>query len=251
MNRVNVKLTLSYDGTNYFGFQTQESGNAVADKLISSISKIEGENVEITCAGRTDSGVHAEGQVVNFFTSKVKLNENSWRDAINSSLPKDIQVIEAEFVPDTFNARTSACFREYWYKIVNAPVMPPLSVRFALHYKYPLDLELMKKYCPELLGEQDFTVFSAVTDTNISKKRFVYSASLEKDEDIVTFKITANAYLHNMIRIIVGTFLKFQKEKRPPEEIKKILLSRDRTLAGPTISPKGLVFKKVYYPDDL
>ena len=159
--------------------------------------------------------------------------------------------MEVSFVPDDFDARNTAVFREYWYKIINAYSISALDIRYALHYRDKIDYDLLKSYCPVLLGEQDFTAFSASTDQSISKKRFVYSASFIKSGDEFVFKIIANAYLHNMIRIIVGTFLKLQKEKFSFEELKKIISSKKRIFAGPTISPKGLVFKKVYYPSDI
>jgi tRNA pseudouridine38-40 synthase len=249
MKSNNVKITLSYDGTDYFGFQSQAGGNTIADKLIKAIKKIEGEPPAITCAGRTDAGVHAEGQVVNFFTKRMRMDETNWLSGINSSLPDDIRVLKCEFVPETFSARNSAYYREYWYTIINAPVISALKNRYALHYRYPVDIGLMNEYCAEILGEKNFTAFSASTDSSISKNRFVRSALVENAGGEIVFKIVANAFLHKMIRIIVGTFLRLQKENAPASEVKKIMLSADRTISGPTAPPNGLVFKRVYYEE--
>jgi tRNA pseudouridine38-40 synthase len=245
----NVKLILSYDGTDYFGFQTQLSGNTIADKLIRAVEKINGCKTEIRCAGRTDTGVHAEGQVVNFFTENTRMNEDNWLQAINSILPHDIRVLKSEIVDENFDARNSAFYREYWYHIMNSYSISALDNRYAIQYKYPMNIELLKSYCPVMLGEQNFTSFSAITDQSISKKRFVHKAEIEKNNDLVIFKIIANAFLHKMIRTVIGTFLILQKENRPASDLKRIIEAKDRNMAGPTFSPKGLVLKKVYYEE--
>ena len=245
--RNNVKLVLSYDGTDYFGFQTQASGNTIADKLIKAIEKINGYKTEIRCAGRTDTGVHAEGQVVNFFTVNTGMDEDNWLQALNSLLPYDIRVLNCELVDENFDARNSAFYREYWYHIINSNSISALSNRYAIHYKYPMNIELLKSYCPVMLGEQNFTSFSAITDQSLSKKRFVHKAEIEKKSDLVIIKIIANAFLHKMIRTVVGTFLNLQRENAPALELKKIIEAKDRNMAGPTFSSKGLVLKKVYY----
>lgn len=247
--RNNVKLILSYDGTNYYGFQSQESGNTIADKLIYALEKINGCKTGIRCAGRTDSGVHAEGQVVNFFTGIVKMNADNWLQALNSILPQDIRVLKCELVDEKFDARDSAFYREYWYHIINAPSISALSNRYAAHYYYPMNIELLKSYCPMLIGEKNFTSFSAITDQSVSKKRFVLKAEIEKNNDLVIFKIIANAFLHKMIRTVIGTFLILQRENKGASELKKIIDAQDRALAGPTFTPKGLVLKKVYYEE--
>ena len=245
--RNNVKLILSYDGTDYFGFQSQSSGNTIADKLIYVLEKINGIKTEIRCAGRTDTGVHAEGQVVNFFTEKTGIKEASWISAINSMLPKDIRVVNCEFVDEKFDARNSAFYREYWYQITNATSISALENRYFLLYKYSINLNLLKEYCSVLLGENDFTSFAASTDSSLSKNRYVHKAVVEKIKNHVIIKIIANAFLHKMIRTIVGTFLKLQAENAPPSKLKIILDAKDRNLAGPTFPAKGLVLKKVYY----
>ncbi|HPO49127.1 MAG TPA: tRNA pseudouridine(38-40) synthase TruA [Spirochaetota bacterium] len=247
----NIKLVLSYDGTDFCGFQMQKNLRTVASELDKALSTINGKKINFTCSGRTDTGVHAEGQVINFYTEKENMSEFNWICALNSYLPRDIRVIDASFVPLEFNARRSTLFREYQYFIVNEKTISALWYRYASLYFYEeLDIDLLQKYANNLLGENDFTSFCSVNDKNISKSRFIKKFEISKDKNIVKFRIIGNAFLQHMIRIIVGAMLELHKEKRPPEDIRKILLAKDRSLAGPTYYSKGLCFKKVYYTEE-
>ncbi|HOV15126.1 MAG TPA: tRNA pseudouridine(38-40) synthase TruA [Spirochaetota bacterium] len=244
----NIKLTLSYDGTDFYGFQIQKNLRTVASELIKAIEKINGVETNIICSGRTDTGVHADGQVVNFFTEKTNLTEYNWVCALNSYLPRDIRILDAEFVSEKFNARRSALFREYQYRIINAKTISALDFRYCSHYFYEkLDIELLQKYADYLLGENDFTSFCCAGDSSLSKCRFIHSVKFERFGDLVTFKIIGNAFLQHMIRIIIGTLLMLHKEKKEPVEMQKILQAKNRDLAGTTYFSKGLCFKRVYY----
>ena len=244
----NIKLILSYDGTDFYGFQVQKNLRTVASELIQAISTINENPTNITCSGRTDTGVHAEGQVVNFHTEKENMNEFNWICALNGNLPRDVRIIDATFVPPEFNARRSSLFREYWYRIVNDKTISALWYRYASLYFYEkLDVNLLQEYANELLGENDFTSFCSAGDANISKSRNIRSISVSREDNIITFKIIGNAFLQHMIRIIMGTMLELHKNKKTPEDMRKILLAKDRNLAGVTYHPKGLCFKKVYY----
>ena len=247
MANSNVKLILSYDGTDYCGFQSQTNGNTIEDNLKKAISQITSSKISIYCAGRTDSGVHAEGQVVNFYTDKKNMSEKNWVNALNSILPMNIRILKAEFVDDNFHARRSALYREYWYKITNAPVISALNNRYSILYKYPLNIELLQEYCNILVGEHDFTSFCALSDMSKSKVRYIHSINIERNGFIIYIKIIGNAFLQHMIRTILGTILKLHRFEMPCSEMKKILEGKNRRLAGPTFAAKGLTFQTVYY----
>lgn len=247
MNK-NIKLTLSYDGTNYNGSQSQKNQNTIEDSLKKAINKIiKKDNVKIYFSGRTDAGVHALGQVVNFFDNNKNMKTINWIYAINSLLPQDIRIVNAQFVNESFNARRSAKFREYHYTIANIPYISALDTRFSAHHSMPLNVKLLQKYGKVLIGENDFSSFCASGDQSKSKIRYIRSFKVIKKDNYVIFKIIGNAFLQHMIRIIIGTFLRAHKFNIPPKDIKQILLAKDRTKAGPTYTPRGLVLYKIYY----
>jgi tRNA pseudouridine38-40 synthase len=247
MEQNNIKLVLSYDGTNYQGFQSQKNNKTIEEVLIKSISKITKKDTIIYYAGRTDTGVHAEGQVINFYTDKTNMEENNWFFALNAILPKDIRVIDCKFVDINFNSRKNCIAREYWYYIVNSNIISAMQTRYMVLYPYKIDIDLMQRYCKELIGKKDFSSFSSSLDESKSKCRNIYMAKFEKVDDIVIFKIIGNAFLHHMIRTIIGTFLMLNKDSKPPSELKRIIESKDRNLAGINFAAKGLVFKKAFY----
>ena len=252
MDQMNVKITLSYDGTDYCGFQLQTGVRTIEEELEKGLLKITKVPTKLNCAGRTDSGVHAEAQVINFFTSIKSMNENNWIQAFNSVLPKDIRINACEFQDNDFHARRSSIYREYWYNITNSSTISALLYRFsAQFYFFKLDENLLRLYGNEICGEHDFTSFCSANDVSLSKSRFIHSIKVERTGDQIVIKIIANAFLQHMIRIIVGTMLKLHKENKPPEDMKRILLAKDRQDAGTTFVPKGLVFKKVYYDESV
>ncbi len=243
----NIKLILSYDGTNYNGFQSQRNNSTIEEKIRHCLKVITAENISIYCAGRTDSGVHAQGQVINFYTDKFNMNEDNWLNALNTLLPWDIRVLSCNFVDINFHARKNCLAREYIYLIINSNVISALENRFSVRYKYPLDIKILQKYCNELVGEYDFSSFCSALDKNKSKVKKIFLIKLEKMNDLITIRIIGNAFLHHMVRIIIGTILKLNKFSMPQEEIKKILLSKKRYLAGSTFAARGLIFQKAYY----
>ncbi len=247
-SKVNIKLTVSYDGTNYCGFQAQENAvETVGGHIKSAVKKITGEDIELICSGRTDKGVHALGQVVNFLTEQHNMNEYNWLRAINSILPKDIRVTHSEKVDLEFSARFSTEAREYRYHIINERFPDALRFRYATYCYFPLDVELLNEYCHYLEGTHDFTSFCSAQDASLSKVRQIYHLSASRSGDMVTFRIVGSAFLHNMVRIIVGTILELARRGLPPERMGEILEGKDRGLAGKTIDPAGLTFQKVYY----
>lgn len=247
MDTCNIKLIVSYDGTNYYGYQSQIDGNTIEDNLKNAITKITSKKIKLYCAGRTDAGVHAEGQVVNFAACKTKMNEENWLLALNAILPHDIRILKCEFVDADFHARKNAFYREYWYHIINDVTISALINRYSVLYINPLRISTLQEYCDVLLGEHDFTSFAALKDRSISKIRFMHSIKVEKEGNLIIFKFIANSFLHKMIRNIIGTLLKLHRFEKPASLLVEILDKKDRRAAGPTFSPRGLVFKKVYY----
>ncbi len=249
MDIYNIKLTLSYDGTNYNGYQSQLNGNTIEDNLKNAITKIISKKIKLYCAGRTDAGVHAEGQVVNFTADKTRMNEENWLLALNAILPYDIRILKCEFVDKEFHARKSAFYREYWFNIINNITISALKNRYSVLYNNPLKIDLLQEYCNVLIGKHDFTSFAALKDRSKSKIRNMHSIKVERENDLVIFKFIANSFLHKMIRNIIGTIIKLHRFEKPATELVKILDKKDRRAAGPTFSPRGLIFKKVYYEE--
>ena len=243
----NIKLTVSYDGTDFAGFQSQLDVRTVEDTLKEALGKITGKKDKIYCAGRTDSGVHAEMQVINFFSEKKNMTEFNWIMALNTLLPTDVRITGCCFVSDDFNARKSAVKREYWYRMINSPFISALDIRFASHHPKPLDITLLQQYADQFTGTHDYTSFCSTRDVCESKIRRIETFNIEKKDNLIVFKITGTAFFQYMVRTIIGTMLQLHKEKKDPSEIKKILQKKNRSFAGPTYYPGGLIFKKVYY----
>jgi tRNA pseudouridine38-40 synthase len=166
---------------------------------------------------------------------------------MNSLLPKDIRIMSCEFAAPEFHSRKSALLREYIYQISNAPVVSALNARYTCNYRFPLDVNKLKAYCNILIGEHDFTSFCSLNDSNKNKIRNIHAVDINKENDIIRIRITGNAFLYNMIRIIAGTMIMLHKKDAKPEEMKIILDAKDRKFAGPTFPAKGLIFNKVYY----
>jgi tRNA pseudouridine38-40 synthase len=246
---MNVKLTLSYDGTDFYGFQAQENLPTVAGEIEKALQKILGEIPEIVCAGRTDKGVHADGQVINFHTSLDKMKEYNWLRALNSILPRSVRITQCEFMPDEWSARFDAKAREYHYHLVNQRFPDARRMRFASFCYYDLDVELLNQYCQYLVGEHDFTSFCAADDPSRTKIRQIYKLDTMRNDDLVTLRVIGSAFLHNMVRIITGTLLTLYRKGEPPIRMKQILDGQNRQLTRDTIEPHGLVFKKVYYDE--
>jgi tRNA pseudouridine38-40 synthase len=240
----NIKLTLEYDGTDFCGLQWQPKGRTIQGSLQSSLKKLLQESPTVIAAGRTDAGVHALGQVVNFKTEN-NLDLNSIRLGLNSFLPKDITIIEAEEVDEKFHARHDAVKRTYRYVISTRP--RAVGRQYCWHCKYGLDLDKIRKATEYLIGAHVFTAFSKTIEGEIHYLCKVESAVWKATDDEIIFEICANRFLHNMVRIIVGTMVDVGRGKLTPVEIKNILESRDRDRAGSTAPPQGLFLVKVYY----
>lgn len=242
-----IALGIEYDGSRYYGWQRQQEVISVQQTLERAISKVANHPVDIQCAGRTDAGVHATGQVVHFDTDAER-KDVAWTLGLNSNLPDDIAVRWATRVDDDFHARFSATARRYRYIIYNYRYRPGILRQGISHYHQPLDVELMNAAAPYLLGEQDFSSFRAIHCQSNTPFRNVHHLEVTRQGDYVIVDIKANAFLHHMVRNIVGSLLLVGQGEKPPIWIKELLEARDRTLAAATGKPGGLYLVSVDYP---
>ncbi|GAB4444096.1 MAG: tRNA pseudouridine(38-40) synthase TruA [bacterium] len=242
----NFKVCVEYEGTNYFGWQRQKGAVTVQQVIEDKLSFLLGEKVYVFGSGRTDSGVHAINQYFHFRTKKT-LPVNAYLYGLNSMLPADIRIKNIEIVPDGFHACFSAKRKSYKYLILNRKMPSALLRNFCWHISYPLDVDLMNRCAETIVGTIDFSSFRASLCSRKNPVRTVYEAFWNKDGEELTFFITANGFLHNMVRILVGTMVDVGRGKISLEEFKNILEKRDRRTAGRTAPPQGLYLYEVYY----
>jgi tRNA pseudouridine38-40 synthase len=241
-----VALGVEYDGTAFAGWQSQAHGNTVQDVLEQALGRIAGERVRVSCAGRTDAGVHALAQVVHFDT-EVARPQSAWLRGTNSHLPPAVAVRWAQPVADGFHARFCALSRSYRYVLLNRPVRPALQHARVGWFHHALDVEAMREAAKMLLGEHDFSAFRAAECQAKSPIKVCHRADIARDGDLVTFDFRANAFLHHMVRNLVGALVYVGKGKHSPQWIAELLASRDRKLAAPTFDAGGLYFVGVEY----
>ncbi len=242
----NIKLTLKFDGTNYHGWQIQENAVTIQYLIQRAIKKVTGEDVNVVGCGRTDSGVHAFGYICNFKTESL-IPVEKFPLAINSYLPEDVVCYKAEEVCDDFHSAYSSKKKRYTYFISNGEFPDVFS--HSWHYKYPLDIEKMKKAGECFLGTHDFIGFAAAGFTVKTTVRTIYSLDIEKDGDMIRIDITGNGFLYNMVRIIAGTLCFVGSGKIDYKDMDAIIESKDRTKAGITAPAEGLFLSEVYYED--
>lgn len=243
-----IALGIEYDGTRYFGWQRQREVISVQGELEKALSHIAAHPVEIQCAGRTDAGVHGTGQVVHFDTTANR-SMAAWSLGVNAKLPKDIAVRWAHPVPDAFHARFSATARRYRYVIYNHPLRPAILHSGISHYHQALDAEKMHLAGQALLGENDFSSFRAVHCQSRSPWRNVMHLDVSRHGHYVVIDIKANAFVHHMVRNIVGSLIRVGQGDEPIEWIDWLLAQKDRTLAGATAKAEGLYLVSVDYPE--
>ena len=242
----NIKLILAYDGTNYFGWQSQKNvslphkQSTVQAEIEAALHRIHSHPVKIIGSGRTDSGVHAAGQAANFHTDIESMKPESFVPALNSILPKDIRILKAEEVSPNFNARFDACKRTYRYFFISGRQLLPHEYRYAVYIRNFPPLELLNSYSRILTGECDCTIFSCAGDKSLSRTRYIYNAIFFPQNDKVIFEISANAFLWKMVRSIAGTFIHYGRQGISPQQMREIIGSKNRSLAGPTLPPNGL-----------
>lgn len=241
------RATVEYDGTDFFGFQVQARGRTVQGELEGAIERVSQQRARVLGAGRTDTGVHASGQVIAFELSWKHTTEELHR-ALNAVLPVDIALSELTTTDYTFHPRFDAIRRQYRYTVLNRPVRSPLWARRAHHVSMPLDVEAMRQAGRKFIGRHDFAAFGKPTQGN-NTVRHLMQAELFVEGTILTFEITANAFLYRMVRNIVGTLLRVGRGELTPAEITHLLASGDRAAAGPPAPARGLCLVKVDYAD--
>jgi tRNA pseudouridine38-40 synthase len=242
----NIALTLMYDGSNYFGYQRQKGFITIQQVMEEALSKITKENITVSGCGRTDSKVHALNYVLSFKTNS-DMPVDKFPVALNSILPHDISVLDAKQVPEDFDGRFSVKRKTYIYKIHNSEFKNPFYKNYACHYKYKLDIEKMRKAAEYIVGTHDFKCFCASGAQVKTTVRTVYGLELTQTGDEIEMSITSNGFLYNMVRIIAGTLLYVGGGKMQPEDVKNIIESQNRCMAGITAPPQGLYLKSVEY----
>lgn len=242
-----IALGLTYDGSRWQGWQTQPNGLTVQDILEAALARFLDRSVGTICAGRTDTGVHALGQVVHLDTG-VERRLESWVRGVNALLPDSVAIQWARSVPDSFHARFSALSRSYVYVVRNARIRSPLMHGRVGWVYHPLDLNRMRDALRRLVGEHDFSSFRSSQCQAASPIRTLQEASIEQQGDFFLFTFRANAFLHHMIRNLMGAILYVGQGRQEPEWIDALLLERDRRRAAPTFSPSGLYLAAVEYP---
>lgn len=241
------KLTIAYDGTNYYGFQRQSTLPTIQEEIEKVLNKILQEDITITASGRTDAGVHALGQVAHFDTTKEITNLKKFIYGINSLLPKSIDILNCEKVDENFHARYSSKLKTYVYKIYLSKGNEPLKRNYYHICGYDLDFEKMQQACNKFVGEHDFKAFSVENPKLKSTTRIVTDCHLERDGNEIDLIITGNGFLHNMVRSIAGTIIDVARGRFDVEYIDKIFESKDHTKAGKTLEGCGLYLKSVEY----
>jgi len=247
-----IKLILSYDGTDFLGWQVQPTGPTIQGVLATAIGRITGENVLPQGSGRTDAGVHALGQVASFATTS-PIPASNLVDALNDVLPVAIRVLAASEVPAEFHPRKSARAKTYRYRIFRGGICSPFLARYVWHYPYPLNEEAICCAAGRVVGKHDFTSFAAVdserkqSDEPRSNVRTIFSSQCWHQEDELVYEVCGSGFLHHMVRNLVGTFILVGKETLKPQDIGRILEARNRSASGATAPAQGLFLVNVEY----
>ena len=241
-----IALGLEYDGSRFLGWQTQPGGGAVQDALEKALAGIAGGPVATICAGRTDSGAHARAQVVHFDTD-VARPDSAWVRGVNALLPDSVAVLWSRPVDAEFHARFSALARSYRYELLNRPVRPALEATRVGWFHQPLDVGRMREAAAHLVGENDFSAFRSSECQAKTPVRKLHALEIEAHGERIAFVLRANAFLHHMVRNIVGTLVYVGKGKHPASWVAQVLASKDRTRAAPTFGPQGLYLENIQY----
>jgi tRNA pseudouridine38-40 synthase len=236
-----IALGIEYDGTDFLGWQRLSHGNSVQGSLERALSFVAAEPIEVTCAGRTDAGVHGRCQVVHFDTL-VQRDMRGWVLGTCSNLPTSVAVLWAQPIAEDFHARFSARSRRYRYTILNRSVRPALDARYVTWERHPLDATRMHDAAQVLIGEHDFSAFRAISCQAAHARREVKNLKVWREGEHVIIEIEANAFLHHMVRNIVGSLLPVGRGEQPVEWVAALLEGRNREVAGPTAAASGLTF---------
>ena len=242
-----IALGVEYLGTDFHGWQIQKSGLRTVQGVVEpALSKIANHPVRVFCSGRTDAGVHAQEQVIHFETQTTR-TEGAWLFGGNANLPNDVNFKWAKEVNDDFHARFNAHARSYEYKIHHHPVRSSLKTGYYLWEPRSLNIDDMRKAAAFLVGEHDFSCFRGSMCQAKSPIKTIEYLQIDEIGDDLIIKVKANAFLHHMVRNLVGTLLKIGREEESPEWMLSVLASKDRKEAGPTAEPQGLYFVKAHY----
>jgi len=247
----NFKLVLSYDGSEFSGWQVQPDAPTIQGTLASAIGRITGEKVLPQGSGRTDAGVHALAQVATFATES-PIPADNLVVALNDVLPPAVRILQAAEVPVDFHARKSARAKTYRYRMYRAAICPPFLARYVWHYPYPLKEEAIQEAAAFVVGEHDFTSFAAVDpergkEEPVSNVRTIFSSDWRRNGDEFAYTVRGSGFLHHMVRNLVGTFLLVGKGTLRPEDVRSILEARNRSAAGATAPASGLYLVEVEY----
>ena len=243
----NLLFKIAFEGSTFHGWQQQENAVTVQGELKSAFYRLTGEDVNIVGCSRTDAGVHANEYFFNVKTDATIPVESFPVALASSKLPGEISVISCKEVSNDFNARFDSIKKEYIYVFENTRIQSPFNYKRALNYKYPMNVEDMNDAAKAFIGEYDFSAFCAAGAQVVSKVRKIYDASVERQGDLVVFRVCGNGFLYNMVRIMAGTLLYVSMGKIKKNEISDIIKSQDRTRAGITAPPDGLYLNKVYF----
>jgi tRNA pseudouridine38-40 synthase len=244
-----IALGVEYDGSGFHGWQYQGDVRSVQESLEQALSQVADHPVTVHCAGRTDTGVHATGQVVHFET-EAQRSERSWILGTNTLLPDDVSIAWASEMPESFHARFSALGRRYRYQILNRPFRSALWRNRAVWIHHPLDEERMHRAAQALVGTHDFSSYRALACQAKHPVRTLYSLQVCREGEIVTIEVHANAFLHHMVRNIAGVLIAIGKGDQAESWASEVLEFRDRTLGGVTAPAQGLCLTKVDYPEE-
>ena len=248
----NIRLKISYDGTNFLGWQRQEKGRRTVQGVIEdALEKLHKEHVTLTGSGRTDTGVHAAAQVANFYTSIQNMDAERFVPALNSLLPRDVRILEAVETYMDFHSRFDARLRSYrYYFIINREALP-WELRYAWKLKYRPDIIRLNEYARLFRGEMDFTSFAIPGDKGKSRCRYIYGSSFFYDGEKLIFEISANAFLWKMVRSIAGTLIRLDEKGLSSDYLSEVIESRNRILTGPTAPPEGLFLWNIDYGEHI
>ena len=242
----NLKFTMSYDGTNYHGFQIQKEDITIEKVIKDGIYELTGENVDVIGCGRTDAGVHAINYTFNIKTES-KIPCDKFPVALNTVTPDDISILTCNEVDENFHSRFSAVNKTYKYIIHTAKIKNPFYNRYSYHYKIPLNIDKMIEAKKYIEGTHDFKCFMAQGSPIVDTVRTVYSINIIKKEDFIEIEVCGNGFLYNMVRIIVGTLISVGNGKIGVKDVEKIILNKNREYAGMTVPAHGLYLKEVVY----
>jgi len=247
MTERNIRLLVAYDGTDFSGWQRQEKDRSVQGDIEKALQKLHKQPVRLTGSGRTDAGVHAAGQVANFQSTIAGMQASRFVPALNALLKRDVRILQAEEASPDFHARFDAKTRLYRYRLVCGRPAFPQELRYAHQLWRRPDLGLLNRYARILLGETDCSTFATPRDPSESRSRHISLARFMTEGDTLVFEIAANAFLWKMVRSVLGTLLHCEAQRLPVEVFSEIVASGDRSRAGPTMPPEGLVLWKIDY----